>query len=553
MHHNSTLTLLRSGALEQAEKEFFRLGLDGDTSSEDVMALKGRILKAKALERSGKARQKLALQAATAYEAAYTRFGGTFSGINTAAMLLIGGEAAKAQSTAKAIQAALKSSAPNPGVDAYYHMATVAEAWLILGEPARAQQALADAMPLDPHNYEAHASTLKQFEMLLRAMDQPIHWLDAFRPPKALHFAGHIFDLEGGKLPLSPSVVYGLEKAVDDVLASGSYGSAFGALAAGSDIIIAERLLAHGVDLHVVQPCPDALFAETSLNPFGHEWVPRFERLIKSATSVRRVSDDPSLCDDFTTGFASETAMDLAVLHADRFATTAEQMVIWNGESEQKHSGTARDADLWADLGRTQKVVYFDAPRVVSNLPEHQLRDRRSLNAMLFADVRGFGKLYESQLPTFVEHVFGALSACLTESGISPQHINTWGDGLFMVFEHLATAAEAATRLQAKFQGVNLSALGLPEDLALRIGAHYGPAVRLKDPFLGADGYFGHEVTAAARIEPVTSPGSIFVSEPFACALALRHSGEFRCEPLPQSVKSKNLHSFNLYSLRRIH
>lgn len=549
-HVKNILALLRSGALEQAEKEYLLLGLDRDHSCEDVMALGGRILKARALERSDTEREHLARQSAEKYGAAYVRFGGTFSGINTAAMYLVGGDHQKAQTIAYNLQSTLKTRTPKPGVDAYYHMATVAEAFLICEEFSRARQALEDAQPLDPHNYIAHASTLKQFEMLLTTLGAPTAWLDPFRPPKSLHFAGHLFGIAHGRNSLERPAIYGLEKAVDDILASGDFGAAYGALAAGADIIIAECLLKHGIELHAVQPCPDDLFRAVSIKPFGAGWQARFDSCMAAAKTVRTVSKDHTVCDDLTTAFASETAMGLAVLRANELATAAEQLLIWDGKSTIGTTGTARDAKLWQATGQQQHVVSFPYKRHGPRKDPEDLPVNRSLKAMLFADVKGFGKLSEKQVPLFVSRVLAPLAAHKNEADAMPCHINTWGDGLFLVFDTVGAAAKTAVNLQAAFQTIDLVGIGLPESLALRIGGHYGPVHTLEDPFLNQPGIFGREVTMAARIEPVTVPGSIFVSEPFACALAISKHKGFVCEPLRDPICSKEDGPMTLFSLR---
>jgi len=549
---NLILSLLRSGALEQAEKEYLRLGFDSNTSSEDVMALGGRILKARALEHSGVKRHSLALMAAEKYAAAHTRFGGSFSGINTAALYLVGGHLEKARATALSVQKSLQGISPKPGTDAYYHMATFAEAWLLLGEQTRAEQTLADAILLDPHNYAAHASTLKQFEMLLTALRQSHDWLVPFRPPKSLHFAGHLFGLEGGQNPLDISAIYVLEKAVNDLLESNNFGAAYSALAAGSDIIIAETLIKQGIELHVVQPCPETLFSEISLSPFGAGWQARFDVCMGATTTVRTVSHDTTVCDDLTTAFASETAMGLAVLRADRLATTAEQLLIWDGKNNTRTSGTARDAHLWQAAGRHSHIISFPFNR--PNTPKADItntKNNRSLKAMLFADVKGFGQLSEIQMPLFVDHVLQPLAEHCNSADLTLHHINTWGDGLFLVFDSVIAAAETAIELQSTFQSIDLEAKGLPPELALRVGGHYGPVHSLNDPFLGQPGIFGREVTIAARIEPITAPGSIFVSEPFACALALTNQNGFRSEPLSDHVRNTNAPPSALFSLRK--
>ena len=131
-----------------------------------------------------------------------------------------------------------------------------------------------------------------------------------------------------------------------------------------------------------------------------------------------------------------------------------------------------------------------------------------------------------------------------------PLHVNTWGDGLFLVFDTVMAAAGAAVALQAAFRAVDLRAAGLPEGLALRVGGHYGPVHAIRDPFLGRPGFLGREVTVAARIEPVTAPGSIFVSEPFAAALAIAGGGRFRCEPVTPEGGDGHAGPHPLFSLR---
>lgn len=546
------LNLLRSGALEQAEREYFRLSLDEDKSDEDIMALGGRIFKEKALECQGAERHRLALLSAEKYGEAYRLTEGTFSGINTAALYLVAGENEKARSIAKEILKALRQTNPSPGTPAYYHIATAAEAELILGNYDRARQVFEDAVLLDPHNYEVHARTLRQFEMILEAREKDQEWLLPFRPPKTLYYAGHMFGAGKGEVALDSSAFYALEKGVNDWLDSERFSAAYGALAAGSDILIAERVLAYGIDLHVVLPCSDKLFSKISLKPFGVEWQKRFDACIAKAASVRYVSKDTSMADELTAAFASETATGLAVLHAERLATNAAQLLIWDGKASDHAGGTAKDAELWRQTGRQQMVVpyCFKRARAVSGEPWHE--SSRSLKAMLFADVRGFGKLTEVQVPLFIDHVLAPLAASCKHLKKALKHLNTWGDGLFLVFDSVGDAAKAAVELQASFQSIDLKKVGLPETMALRIGGHYGPVHSRQDPFLETMGIFGREVTVAARIEPKTAPGSIFVSEPFACALAAQGHAAFRCEPVGEAVETKDQGALVLFSLRKV-
>ena len=553
-NYDSVLTLLRAGALEQAEKEYFRLALDSVEGDEDILALGGRILKSKALETIGKERNQIALEASQKYNSAYKETGGTYSGINTAALYLVGGRPGDAQKLAVEILSKLAQQKPKPGEEAYYHMATAAEANLILGNMVQAQECFSDAVQLDPLNYPAHATTLYQFEMLLLALETEKNWLDPLRPPAAAHFAGHIFGNSNSACALESHHRYALEFSLREKVSAEKIGFAYGALAAGSDIMIAEMLLDDGAELHLVQPCPDELFIKTSVAPYGESWVERFHVCKSQAKSVRYVSRDALVTDDLRTAFASEQAMGLASLQAQTLATEAVQLLVWDNQAPLAEAGTARDAFLWNKNGRRQIIVPYPIERknITPCLNTAFLDEKRGLKAMLFADVRGFGALSDTMVPVFLDKVMSPIAARLKAVGHKIEHVNTWGDGLFLVFDGVEEAADAAIELQNCFHNCDLEAAGLPEFLALRVGGHYGPVYEKKDPFLERMGVFGNEVSYAARIEPLTVPGSIYISEAFACSLAVNAADKFRSESVGTMNPRKGSEPIKLFSLRKI-
>ena len=98
--------------------------------------------------------------------------------------------------------------------------------------------------------------------------------------------------------------------------------------------------------------------------------------------------------------------------------------------------------------------------------------------------------------------------------------------------------------------GIDLSAHGLPPQLALRLGGHLGPVFPVRDPVLGTDAFMGSHVSRTARIEPVTPPGAVFVSEPFAAALELAGS-TFACDYVGHMPAAKDFGRLRMYRLRR--
>jgi len=54
-----------------------------------------------------------------------------------------------------------------------------------------------------------------------------------------------------------------------------------------------------------------------------------------------------------------------------------------------------------------------------------------------------------------------------------------------------------------------------------------------------------------ARLEPVTPPGAVFVTEPFAAILALEAGGEFTCRYVGRIPLAKKYGDYPMYRLSR--
>jgi class 3 adenylate cyclase len=170
---------------------------------------------------------------------------------------------------------------------------------------------------------------------------------------------------------------------------------------------------------------------------------------------------------------------------------------------------------------------------------------------MLFADIKGFSKLSDDQLPRFAHRVLGAFASVLEDQGSAVCYRNTWGDAIYVVLSDAAAAAACALDLQSAMEAVDLAAEGLPSHLALRLGGHVGPVFHVEDPVTQALSFMGSHVSRTARIEPVTPPGSVYVTEPFAAALVLAGRNEFVCNYVGHMPAAKDFGRLRMYSLRR--
>ncbi len=170
---------------------------------------------------------------------------------------------------------------------------------------------------------------------------------------------------------------------------------------------------------------------------------------------------------------------------------------------------------------------------------------------MLFADVAGFSGLPEPHLPKFFMEFLSIVEQQLRSMPARFQ--NTWGDGLYVVFDDVVSCAGFALHMLEQLERFDFRSFGfkLGEDKkpGIRIGLHTGPVFEGFDAIIGRTNYFGSHVSRAARIEPVTAPGCAFVSEQFAAALAVTPGHDFVCEYLGLQPLAKSYDVCPLYRL----
>ena len=67
-----------------------------------------------------------------------------------------------------------------------------------------------------------------------------------------------------------------IARSIDSILAETGALIAYGPLACGADILVAEAILARGGELHVVLPFAEEDFLRTSVHVGGPEWDARY-------------------------------------------------------------------------------------------------------------------------------------------------------------------------------------------------------------------------------------------------------------------------------------
>ena len=551
LRYLAALALARAGARDRASAELDALDARGVPAgdarlAEDVAALRGRLLKDNALAQSGLERRAAAAEASEVYESAYRQFGGYFACINAATMALVAGDESRAVSLANKA----RELAGRPGSDAvdseegYWRAATKAEAALILGDSEEAARALREAAALSEDQLALRATTRRPLAFLGAELGTSPDLLSALPVPTVLHYTGHRF-AEGS------SQEHGLREEIRATLERRRGDIAYGALAYGSDIVVAEEVIARGGELHVVLPCPVAEFVDYSVRPGGDSWIARFEACCEAASTM---SCEPSAArptDPSMYAFGSRLAMGAAVIRAQTMTTKPIQLAIWDGKPSDGEAGTAADVEYWQGTGRETEVVEWEregAPAAAAPVSEGP---RRELRAMAFSDFSSFSKLDESQVVAFFREVMWAVSATIDEFSEVVRARNSWGDGLYLVFDGIQDAARCGLALQERMTALNLEGLGLPTNLGLRIGIHAGPVFPRIDPITQQPSFFGTHVTRTARVEPRTPPGEVYMTGSAAALLALEPLPDVTPEYVGQLELEKGYDVRPMYVLRR--
>jgi hypothetical protein len=541
LEHRAVLALARAGSTDEARQRFSGYGLDR-VDDEDVAALGARLEKDVALAASDGARREHAARSAELYNAIFARTGGYYPGINAATLSLVAGRLDDARRLAASVLDAIG------GERTYYAAATAAEALLLLGREEPARVALQRAAELQDGDHAAVASTRRQLRLVCEALGLDGGVLAALAPPRVVHYCGHrVSDHGRFEAGAEGRAAAQIREAVARHPAPYAYGS----LASGGDILWAEALLETGAELHVVLPYAREEFVAHSVAPAGASWTARFDRCLEVAVAVSYATDDAYLGDDVLYRYGAELAMGLALLRAGYLEADVHQLALWDGGPALGAAGTAIDVATWRSRGGETTVVWPGEPaRAQAAASAPRPASGRVVRALLFADVKGFSQLTDEQLPRFAERVLGPLGAVLDRYGHCICHRNSWGDGIYVVLLDAASAAACALGLQAAMLDVDLGAAGLPEDLALRLGAHVGPVFEVPDPITRRRTFNGSHVSRTARIEPVTPPGVVYVTEAFAAALVLQGRVDLACDYVGHMPAAKDYGRLRMYRLR---
>lgn len=563
------LALTRCGATEKANAMLEQMYADGSRDEETVGIL-ARTHKDLWLN-SGQpeARQFHLQRCAALYAEAYRLHKGYWTGINAATFALLNGDKAQAGIWAEEVtEMCLSDLGKIDHAQAnYWLFATLGEAALVREKLEEAEGWYLKAVSLKKRGYGSLASTRRNAALLLPAIGVDAGFLDACLPrPRVAAFTGHIIDATGRNGPrFPPEREQAVYAEIRHYIARTGTAIGFASAACGADILFLEAMLESGGEIVVVLPSSPDTFIQTSVALLpGTDWETRFRKVMERAKQTVVLSRQHT--GDVSYSYANIVLYGLAKSYARHIDASLGALAVWDGQ-DGKTGGTGSAVRKWLDCGQALDVInpltlesrQFSpahageaANALLPPEPDSRAGFSAELVSILFADVVGFSKFSEDQIPAFVQHFLGAIGRLLDDEKYAPLMRNTWGDGLYFVFRDVRTAGLVGLEICRMISNTDWTRLGFPKGLSIRIGLHSGPVFRLINPVTGRLDFHGNHVSQAARIEPITPPGEVFASQAFAAISEATGIKEFACDYVGQTPMAKNYGVFPAYRVRPV-
>lgn len=565
------LVLADSGATERANAALAQLAAEGhqDEETTGMLARTHKDLWGRACGEEEKAsRLRLARQT---YERAYRTSGGYWTGINAATLAALQGDPSAASLAAEVHDQCLAElrRVEREGAEGYWLLATLGEACLVMGHWSEAEDWYKKAADSGRGRGGDLSSTRRNARLLLGLPgvgERVRRRVEAcFRVPPIVMFTGHMIDRpdrSGGRFPpeLGPAVAAAIRQRLHALGAPVAFASA----ACGSDLLFLETVLDLGGEANVVLPYDVEPFVRDSVQPGGADWLARFHRVLNGAARVVVASERCGTPSPHVYNYCNLLLRGLATIRARQFDGDLRAIAVWDRRPGEGPGGTAATVGEWQSAGVPVEVIDLRRLGESRGLAPPKLARSRGrvgfsepdpdpvgVKAMLFADAAGFSRLSEEQVPVFVEQFLGAVGALCAQASEPPVTRNTWGDGLFFVFDSPAAAGSLALDLCESLAAADWGSLGLAPDLSLRIGLHAGPVYQHIDPVTGLLNYSGTHVNRAARIEPITPPGQVYASESFAALCAAWEVDDLVFDYVGQTPLAKGYGTFRTYHVRR--
>ena len=562
------LALARSGDIPRANKILDTLAREGAGDAE-TLGLLARTHKDLALAATD-ARSRIShLEAGLRlYDQAYRDASGKdaaaawYTGINAATMAVLLGDLDRARDLAREVrEICQRASGSERAASRYWREATLGEAALILGESGAAAAHYARAAILAEGRHGDVSTTRRQARLIaanLPGADTGI--ADALTIPPVVVFTGHMIDQPGRATPRFPAALEAAVcEAIRERLSRIAPLAAYGSAACGADILCLEAMRELGGETHVVLPFPPAEFRRASVD-IASGWGDRFDRALAAADSVTITSDHRAQGSVATFEYANLVLTGMGRLRAQLLDTTLRGLAVCDPYAPAVAGGSTSTLAFWEQRGVAVDKIDISAlrrdppdaqpagPTTTEDPPLPAIR--HEMRSMIFADAVGYSQLTEDQIPKYISGFLGAVAGLNRRTAHCFDHVETAGDGLYMVFRDPSDAGHYALELSALVNASDWTTHGLPSNLNLRIALHSGPIHCGVDPITDLPIYTGPHTSRTARIEPITPPGLVYASSAFAAVAAASGVENLAMSYVGRIPLAKSHGTLGLYSVR---
>ncbi len=462
-----------------------------------------------------------------------------YNGINAATMSFAVGDKAEAVGIAQSvIDIIMKNDCKD-----YWSLATLGEAYLIINDPVNAFHYYEEAVKTSSESPGNVNSSYHQILFLKNIISIPADILNILKPKPIVVFSGHMIDHPDRVVPRFPETIsVEIKKDIKHRLQEIDAGIGYSSLACGSDILFVEAMLERGAEVNVYLPFQKDDFIEKSVGFAGQNWVDRFNKILEK-TRVNYITEERYLGSDELFSFLNRIILGQAQVRSKSLQAEYYMMGVFH--SSKKNIKTGGTEEFFKKYKGRNNIIIIDPKKYISRDKTYQNKPisitgndksappfglKRFIKSILFSDIKGFSKLNEEQMPYFMHVLLNKIAVRINNFRIRPYIVNTWGDAIFSVFSSPLEAAEYAVILRNIFRETRWSEFNLPENINIRIALHTGPIFVARDPITGKMNAYGSHVNRAARIEPVTVPGSIYATDQFTTLLMLDYPEKYKYE-----------------------
>lgn len=285
--HRAVLATARSGAVAEALSLIDKLELKHDYTDEELGCLLPRILRDLAfLTEDDEERRRRLAQSAEEYAKVFEKCRKNYSGLNAAYGYALLNDLERASSLARVVgDLAHEKLAPlDEDDDSFWLRATVAECKLLERDLPTALTLFQSACRANDVTPGKKATTRHQLFRAAPHLGVDKSWIDRAVPQaKTMFFSGPLAAKDASQ---TDDLIDQVVDEVSEFMDKNAIECAYGALASGCDIAVAEALIEAGVQLNVYLPLAPSDFMKSSVAAFGEPWGQRFTECMRAAASI---------------------------------------------------------------------------------------------------------------------------------------------------------------------------------------------------------------------------------------------------------------------------